>query len=410
MTMANLKFAGGDALDKLLSGGEGDFVRMAVERFAQALMEAEVSGLVGADRYERTEDRVTQRNGHRDRTWETRAGALALRIPKLREGSYFPGFLEPRRRGERALVSVVQQAYVHGVSTRHVEDLVQAMGMTGLSKSEVSRMCSELDAEVEAFRTRPLEKRYPYVWLDAMYEKVRENGRVVSLALIIAIGANEEGHREVLGLTVGLSEEEATWKAFLRDLVARGLSGVQLVISDAHEGLKKAIAGGFQGATWQRCRVHFLRNVGSCVPRSAQGMVLAAVRTIFTQKDQASARKALHETATMLEAKFPQVTERLREAEEDLLAYMVFPEAQRRQISTTNPLERLNKEVRRRTRVIGIFPNRGALIRLAGALLAEQHDEWLVTRRYMSPTLLATLYEPPPKLIGSPPDNRIADI
>lgn len=292
--MADVKIAGGEVLDKLLCADGGDFVRMAVERFAQALMEAEVSSQVRADPYERTEDRVTQRNGYRDRTWETRAGALALRIPKLREGSYFPGFLEPRRRSERALVSVVQQAYVHGVSTRHVEDLVQAMGMTGLSKSEVSRMCGELDAEVEAFRTRPLEKRYPYVWLDAMYENVRENGRVVSQALIIAIGANEEGHREVLGLTVGLSEEEATWKEFLRGLVARGLSGVQLVISDAHGGLKKAIAGVFQGASWQRCRVHFLRNVASCVARSAQGMVLAAVRTIFTQKDQESARKALH--------------------------------------------------------------------------------------------------------------------
>jgi len=408
--MADVKIAGGEVLDKLLCADGGDFVRMAVERFAQALMEAEVSSQVRADPYERTEDRVTQRNGYRDRTWETRAGALALRIPKLREGSYFPGFLEPRRRSERALVSVVQQAYVHGVSTRHVEDLVQAMGMTGLSKSEVSRMCGELDAEVEAFRTRPLEKRYPYVWLDAMYENVRENGRVVSQALIIAIGANEEGHREVLGLTVGLSEEEATWKEFLRGLVARGLSGVQLVISDAHGGLKKAIAGVFQGASWQRCRVHFLRNVASCVARSAQGMVLAAVRTIFTQKDQESARKALHETATMLEPKFPQVTKKLLEAEEDLLAYMVFPEVQRRQISTTNPLERLNKEVRRRTRVVGIFPNRGALIRLAGALLAEQHDEWLVTRRYMSPKVLATLYEPGQKLIGSDGGSGIQNV
>jgi transposase-like protein len=332
---------------------------------------------------------------------------VALRIPKLREGSYFPGFLEARRRSERALVSVVQQAYVHGVSTRQVEDLVQAMGMTGLSKSTVSRMCAELDEEVEAFRTRPLEKRYPYLWLDAMYEKIRLNGRVVSHALIIATGVCEDGHREVLGLTVGLSEEEATWKEFLRELVARGLHGVQLVTSDAHEGLKKAIGAVFQGASWQRCRVHFLRNVAASVPRSAQGMVLAAVRTIFTQETQEGARQALHETAGMLEAKFPQVTAKLVEAEEDLLAYMVFPEEHRKQISSTNPLERVNKEVRRRTRVIGIFPDRGSLIRLAGALLAEQHDEWLVARSYMSPGLLAGLYEPQQRLIGLEPENRI---
>jgi putative transposase len=405
--MADDKIAGGEVLDKLLGTVEGDFLREAVQRFAQFLMESEVSERVGAARYERTEDRVTQRNGYRDRAWETRAGAVALRIPKLREGSYFPGFLEPRRRSERALVSVVQQAYVHGVSTRQVEDLVQAMGMTGLSRSTVSRMCAELDAEVEAFRTRPLEKRYPYLWLDAMYEKVRLNGRVVSQALIIATGVCEDGHREVLGLTVGLSEDEATWKEFLRELVARGLRGVQLVISDAHEGLKKAIGAVFQGASWQRCRVHFLRNVAASVPRSAQGMVLAAVRTIFTQETQEGARRALHETARMLEAKFPQVTERLVEAEEDLLAYMVFPEEHRKQISSTNPLERVNREIRRRTRVIGIFPDRGSLIRLAGALLAEQHDEWVVTRSYMSPGLLAGLYEPHQKLIGLQPENRI---
>jgi transposase-like protein len=398
-TMADVKVAGDGLLDKLLSSPEGDFLRDALTRFLQALMEADVSTKIGAAPYERTEDRTTYRNGHRQRTWETRAGALTLQIPKLRDGTYFPAFLEPRRRSERALVSVIQQAYVHGVSTRHVDDIVQAMGMTGISKSEVSRLCKGLDEMVEAFRTRPLEKRYPYVWLDACYEKVRENGRVVSMAMIVAIGVSEEGKREVLGLTVGLSEEEETWKDFLRDLVSRGLHGVQLVISDAHGGLRKAIPAVMQGSSWQRCRVHFLRNVASKVAKSAQGMVLAAVRNVFLQEDRESATAALKKTAEMLEEKFPVVSRMLREAESEILAYMDFPEEHRKQISSTNPLERVHKETRRRTRVVGIFPDRPSLIRLAGALLAEQHDEWVVARRYMSRHSLDRLYVSPPEMI-----------
>jgi transposase-like protein len=405
-TMADVKVATGDLLDKLLSSPEGDFLRDALTRFLQALMEADVSTKIGAAPYERTEERTTYRNGHRQRTWETRAGALTLQIPKLREGSYFPAFLEPRRRSERALVSVIQQAYVHGVSTRHVDDLVQAMGMTGISKSEVSRLCKGLDEMVESFRTRPLEKRYPYVWLDASYEKVRENGRVVSQALIVAIGVSEDGKREVLGLTVGLSEEEETWKAFLRDLVRRGLRGVQLVVSDAHPGLKKAIRAVFQGASWQRCRVHFLRNIAAKASKSAQGMVLATVRNIFQQADKESAKDALRKTAEMLEEKFPAISEMLLEAEEDLLAYMEFPEEHRKQISSTNPLERVHKETRRRTRVVGIFPDRSSLIRLAGALLAEQHDEWVVARRYMSRHSLEKIYKPPEMLLEQKEERK----
>ncbi len=406
--MAETKVASSSLLDKLLSAPEGDFLRGAVEEFLAALMDADVSARIGAGPYERTEDRVTQRNGYRDRTWDKRAGTLALRIPKLREGTYFPDFLEPRRRGEKALMSVVQEAYVHGISTRQVDHLVQALGMTGISKSQVSRLCESLDETAEAFRTRPLETRFPYIWVDATYEKVRMDGRVISQALIAAIGVSEDGHREILGFTVDNSESETSWKEFLRSLVARGLHGVQLVVSDAHEGLKKAIAQVFQGSSWQRCRVHFLRNVAAKVRSSAQGMVLAAVRTIFTQKDMDGARAALRDTAKMLEKEYPQVAEMLIESEEDLLAYMVFPEPHRRQISSTNPLERQNKEIKRRTRVVGIFPNRQSLIRLGGALLAEQHDEWIVNRRYMNPKLLASLYGPRQKLIGSKPRNRRA--
>lgn len=392
--MADPKVAGPDVLDKLLSAEEGDFLRDALRHFLQALMEADVSAQIGAEKHQRTADRVTRRNGYRPRTWETRAGALALKIPKLREGTYYPGFLEPRRRSERAIVSVVTQAYVHGVSTRHVESVVQAMGMTGISKSEVSRMCQELDELVESFRTRPLEKRYPYLWLDATYVKVREGGRVVSQALIVAIAVNQDGQREVLGLTVGPSENEATWTEFLRDLVSRGLRGVQLVISDFHLGLRKGIQGVLAGSSWQRCRVHFLRNVSAKVTRSAQGMVMAAVRNIFEEPDLEKARARLRKTAEMLEEKFPEIAEMLLEAEEDLLAHMHFPKEHWKQISSTNPLERVNKEIKRRTRVVEIFPDRRSLIRLSGALLAEQHDEWLVARRYMSQSAMARIYQP----------------
>lgn len=397
--MADGSFAAHEVLDKLLVESEGDFLHEVLTWLLNRLMDADVSGQIGAALHERSKTRETHRNGYRTREWNTRAGTLALKIPKLRKGTYQPPFLEPRRRSERALMAVVQEAWIHGVSTRKVENLVQAMGMTGISKSEVSRLCGELDEMVEAFRTRPLDgDRYPYVWLDATYEKVRENGHVVSLALIVAIGVSESGQREVLGLTVGLSEEEGTWTEFLRSLVERGLSGVRLAISDAHGGVKNAVRTVFQGSTWQRCKVHFLRNVTARVPKSAQGMVLAAVKNIFLQRDMASAREALRKTATMLEEKFPSVSEKLLGAEEEVLAYLDFPPEHHRQISSTNPLERVNKEINRRTDVVGIFPNRQSLIRLTGALLSEQNDEWAVCRRYMSQSSLERVYEPQEEL------------
>lgn len=391
--MAEGSFAAHEVLDKLLADSEGDFLRDALTWLLNRLMDADVSGQIGALLHERSESRATHRNGYRTRDWNTRAGTVSLKIPKLRKGTYQPPFLEPRRRSERALMAVVQEAWINGVSTRKVEHLVQAMGMTGISKSEVSRLCGELDEMVEAFRTRPLDgERYPYLWLDATYENVRENGHVVSLALILAIGVTESGRREILGLTVGLSEEEATWTEFLRSLVERGLSGVRLAISDAHGGVKNAIRAVFQGATWQRCKVHFLRNVTAKVPKSAQGMVLAAVKNIFLQTDPASAKEALRKTATMLEEKYPSVSEKLLDAEEEVLAYLDFPPEHHKQISSTNPLERVNKEIKRRTDVVGIFPNRQSLIRLSGALLAEQNDEWAVCRRYMSQGSLERVY------------------
>jgi transposase-like protein len=383
-----------ELMDKLLSEGDRDLLAEMLTRALQGLMDADVTRQIGAARYERSEERAARRNGYRDREFDTRLGTLLLRIPKLREGTYFPPFLEPRRRSERAIVSVVLEAYVHGVSTRHVDDLVQAMGMAGISKSEVSRMVSELDGMVEAFRSRPLTLRYPYIWIDAIYEKVRENNRVVSEALLVAVGVNEEGQREVLGFAVGPAEDEESWKGFLRSLVARGMTGVQLVISDAHQGIQKAVRAVLHGASWQRCKVHFLRNVASKVSRGAQGMVLAAVKNIFVQPTPKDAQETLRKTADMLEEKFPAVSKMLLEAESDVLAYMEFPEEHRRQISSTNPLERENKELRRRTRVVEIFPNQASLLRLSGALLAEHHDEWLVTRRYMSQQSLAVLYTP----------------
>ena len=391
--MADGSFASSDLLDKLLTDSEGDFLREALTWLLNRLMDADVSGQIGALLHERCGSRTTHRNGYRTRDWDTRAGTLSLKVPKIRKGTYQPPFLEPRRRSERALMAVVQEAWINGVSTRKVDHLVQAMGMTGISKSEVSRLCGELDEMVEAFRTRPLGgERYPYLWLDATYEKVRENGHVVSLALIVAIGVTESGRREILGLTVGLSEEAATWTEFLRTLVERGLSGVRLAISDAHGGVKNAIRTVFQGASWQRCKVHFLRNVTAKVPKSAQGMVLAAVKNIFLQTDMAGAKEALRKTATMLEEKYPSVSEQLLAAEEEVLAYLDFPLEHHRQISSTNPLERLNKEIKRRTDVVGIFPNRQSLIRLTGALLAEQNDEWAVCRRYMSQGSIERIY------------------
>lgn len=378
---------------------DNDPLRALVRWAVQELMDAEVSAQIGAGRYERTEERSTQRNGYRPRIWDTRVGSLELQIPKLRTGSYFPSWLEPRRRAEQALVAVVAEAYVQGVSTRKVEALVQALGIAGLSKSEVSRLAAALDEQVEAFRTRRLDAAYPYLWVDARYEHVREGGRVVSMAVIVAYGVRADGVREVLGLDVGLSEDVALWRSFFQSLVARGLHGVQLVISDAHAGLKQASREVFVGAAWQRCRVHFLRNLLARVPKTAQAMVAAAVRPIFQQAERGAAQRQLREVCRTLEGKFPQAVALLVEAEEEIFTFYDFPAEHRRQLYSTNPLERLNKELKRRSAVVGIFPNRAAVIRLLGALLAEQNDEWLVGRHYFSETSMHKVLHPP----GSPP-------
>lgn len=394
--MALLELLRKAALDQ-----DGDFLRDGVQTLAQALMELEVSQHVGAERHERTLARTGQRNGYRERDWDTRVGTIELRVPRVRDGSYFPGLLEPRKRAERALVAVVQEAYIQGVSTRRVDDLMQALGMQGISKSQVSRLCQELDAEVERFRMRRLEGPYPYLWLDATFLKVRQEGRVVSLAVVIAIGVRATGEREVLGLDVGPSEDGAFWLQFLKGLVARGLRGVQLAMSDAHEGLKGAIAAVLQGASWQRCRVHFVRNALAYVPRSAAQLVAASIRTVFAQPDAAGAREQWRKVADSFRERFPRVAALMDTAEADVLAYLAFPQEHWRQIWSTNPLERLNREVKRRTDVVGIFPNEAAALRLVGAVLAEQHDEWQVARRYFSVESLQKLaqLDAPPVLV-----------
>lgn len=374
--------------------GSGDFLREAVSRFVHELMAADVQAQIGAERYERTDERTTQRNGVRQRTWDTRVGTLDLRIPKLRTGSYFPAFLEPRRRAEQALVAVVAEAYVQGVSTRKVEALIQTLGITGISKSEVSRMAASLDAEVEAFRSRPLAGEYPYLWLDARYEKVREDGRVQSMAVVVAYGVRADGVREVLGMDVTSGEQVVFWRAFLQSLVARGIRGVRLVVSDAHPGLRQAIGEVFTGAAWQRCRVHFLRNVLARVPKKAQAMVAATVRTIVEQPDRVAAQAQLATVTATLAERFPAVVTLLAAAEEEVFTFYDFPLEHRRQIYSTNPLERLNKELKRRSVVVGIFPNRAAAVRLLGAVLVEQHEEWLVGRRYFSETSMRKLLDP----------------
>jgi transposase-like protein len=348
-------------------------------------METEVAGLIGAERHERTGERTAYRNGSRTRTWDTRMGTIELAIPKVRPGTYFPSLLQPRRRAEHALLAVVQEAYVHGVSTRKVDDLVKALGVDGISKSEVSRICSELDTAVAAFRTRPLTGEHRYLWVDATYHKVRVDGRVVSQATVVAVGITSDGVRQVLGVDVGPSEEKAFWTAFLRSLVKRGLKGVRLVISDAHEGLKAAIATVLTGATWQRCRVHFMRNLLATVPQGAREAIAAIVRTIFAQPDHASAMTQLRKVADALRTRFAQAAALLEDAAEDVLAYRHCPIEHQRQLHSTNTLERLNKEIKRRSNVVGIFPNPAAVIRLVGALLLEQDDEWAVAeRRYFS--------------------------
>ena len=371
---------------------DADFLKEGVRALSQALMEMEVEEHIGAARHERIEGRSGHRNGYRERTWDTRAGAIELKVPRVRDSSYFPSLLEPRRRAERALSTVVQEAYVHGVSTRKVDDLVKALGMAGISKSQVSRVCEELDEEVERFRNRPLGGAYPYVWVDATYVKARQDGRVASVAVVIAVGVKgETGEREVLGLDVGPSEDGAFWATFLRSLVARGLSGVRLVTSDAHRGLKSAIEKVLVGASWQRCRVHFMRNALSLVPKAAQQMVGATIRTVFAQPDVESAREQWRRVADGFRPRFPKLAELMDEAEEDVLAYAAFPSEHWQKVWSNNPLERLNKEVKRRTNVVGIFPNEAAVVRLVGAVLSEQHDEWQVSKRYFIAGSLAKL-------------------
>jgi transposase-like protein len=371
--------------------GGNDLVREMIRAFAEQLMSAEADALCGAAWGERSEERTNRRNGYRPRVFDTRAGTIELAIPKLRSGSYFPDWLlEPRRRAERALVAVVAQCYLEGVSTRRVEDVARALGIASLSKSQISDMARSLDAMVEAFRSRPLDAGpYTYVWVDALVQRVREDGRVQNVAVVCATGVNAEGRREVLGVDVITVEDGAGWTAFLRGLVARGLSGVQLVVSDAHEGLKAAIAAVLPGATWQRCRTHAMRNLLSKVPRSAQPFVATLVRTVFAQPDAASTWAQLDRVVDQLQGRFAEVAAALVDMAPDLLAFTAFPKEHWRQIWSNNPQERLNKELRRRTDVVGIFPNRAAVIRLVGAVLAEQNDEWLVARRYMGPELLA---------------------
>ena len=383
-----------ELLMALRAGGGLDVVREALALVLQALIDAEATQQIGADRYQRSQQRTTHRNGTRARLLSTKAGDVELRIPKLREGSFFPALLEPRRRIDRALLAVVMEAYVHGVSTRKVDDLVKALGVdAGISKSEVSRICAELDAEVAHFRSRSLaHTAFPYLFLDATYLKARVDGRVVSRAVVIATGVTADGGREVLGLDVGDSEDGAFWTAFLRSLKARGLAGVQLVISDAHTGLTQAIGAVLAGACWQRCRVHFLRNVLARVPKASAEMVAAAIRTIFAQPTGAEVVEQLDKVTAMLQPKFPQVATMLADAREDLTAFTAFPVAHWRKLWSTNPLERLNKEVKRRTNVVGIFPDDAAVLRLVGAVLIEAHDEWQVAeRRYLSEGSMAKL-------------------
>jgi putative transposase len=381
-----------ELLRKAMIDHDAGFLKEGVRVLSQALMELEVEEHVGAGRHERSAGRTGRRNGYRERSWDTRVGTVELRVPRVRDGGYFPSLLEPRRRAERALSAVVQEAYVQGVSTRKVDDLVKALGMAGISKSQVIRVCEELDEEVDRFRVRPLDGPYPYVWVDATYVKSRQDGRVVSVAVVIAVGVNgTSGEREVLGLDVGPSEDGAFWTSFLRSLVSRGLSGVRLVTSDAHRGLKGAIEVVLQGASWQRCRVHFMRNALSLVQKAAQQMVGATIRTVFAQPDARGAREQWRRVADGFRSRFPRLAELMDEAQEDVLSYAVFPAEHWQKVWSNNPLERLNREVKRRTEVVGIFPNEAAVVRLVGAVLSEQHDEWQVGKRYFGAGSLAKL-------------------
>src|SRR5919107_674084 len=381
-------------IELLQKAGDGDFLRSVAEAVLQLLMEADVEGVIGAARHERTAERQTYRNGYRERPLDTRLGTLQLRIPKLRAGpSYFPPFLEPRKTSEKALVAVIQEAWIGGVSTRKVDELVQALGLSGISKSTVSKLCKDIDERVGAFLARPLEGEWPYLWLDATYLHQREGGRIVSVAAIIAVAANTEGRREIVGLHIGPSEAETFWSAFLKSMLRRGLRGVKLVISDAHEGLKAAIRR-VMGASWQRCRVHWMRNALSYVPKGQQSMVSAALRQAFIQPDRASASQTLRHVADQLRAKWPKLGTFIDESETDVLAHMDFPAQHRNKIHSTNPLERLNKGVKRRADVVGIFPNEDSIRRLIGAVLLEANDEWQLQHRYMQIEGMAELATP----------------
>jgi putative transposase len=381
-------------------GADVDMLRQMVQFMAQQLMEIDVQGRCGAGYDEKSAARVNSRNGFRDRTWETRAGTVELKVPKLRTGSYFPEFLEPRRTAEKALAAVIQEAYVHGVSTRSVDDLVKALGMSGVSKSQVSRLCGELDEKVGAFLNRPIEGDWPYLWIDATYVKTREAGRIVSVAVIVAVAVNTNGQREVLGLQAGPSEAETFWTNFLRSLTRRGLRGVKLVISDAHEGLKAAAAKVLK-STWQRCRVHFMRNALAHAGPTQRRVVSAAIATVFAQDDAKAAHEQWRAVADQLRGKFPKLSKLMDGAEHDVLAFMDFPKPHRLQIHSTNPLERLNAEIKRRTNVVGIFPNDAAIIRLVGAMMLEQNDEWALNRRYMQLEALQSLSDTVPTRLSA---------
>ena len=381
-------------LERLQKRGGGDFLRELAEAVLQRLMEFEVEGLVGAGRYERSDGRATHRNGYRERDLETRLGTLELKIPKLRRGSYFPGFPEPGKTAERALVAVVQEAWIQGASTRKVDDLVRAMGMSGISKSQVSSLCKDIDERVGSFLNRRLDGEWPYLWLDATYLKVRDGGCVVSIAAIIAMGVNRDGRREILGLGLGPSEAATFWLGFLRGLEQRGLAGVKLVISDAHEGLKAAIRQVFK-ASWQRCRVHFMRNALAYVPKGQHSMVSAAIRTVFAQPTPDAASAAWRHVADQLRPRFPKLAALMDDAEADVLAYKTFPAAHWPKLHSTNPIERLNKEVKRRADVVGIFPNEASITRLVGAILMEQNDEWQLQHRYLTLETITGLADDP---------------
>jgi putative transposase len=403
--MAEEKMTGVEAVFKAVEGAPPDLLRELLEVSVTRVMGAEVSALCGAGYGERSAERVHARNGYRQRPWDTRLGTIDLPIPKLRQGSYFPTWLlEPRRRAERALVAVVAESSVLGVSTRKVEDLVQTLGIAAMSKSQVSELAKSLDATVASLRARPLDGGpYPYVWLDALALRCREGGRTVHVATLVAVGVNADGKREVLGLEVVTGEDGAGWLAFGRGLVARGLAGVQLAISDAHPGLRAALAATLPGAAWQRCRTHFMRNLLTKVPKSAQSLVATLVRTIFAQPDAELTRAQHTRVVEQLQVRWPDAARLLVDAADDLLAFTALPKEHWRQIWSNNPQERLNRELRRRTDVVGIFPNRDAVVRLVGAVLAEQHDEWAVVRRYLT---VDALLKPLPVSLPAPEEAK----